>query len=207
MRIYNQKDEVLHSHISNVKSYLNSLGYEGERRKFLFNIGNKWEKICYEIAQHYYGKTIKHPILTNNKIPDLLPVAKDLTWENGKLKYAPLLIECKKSLYFTESDLSGKQDLFTNPTVKRYLPFCDKLEFWILDHSEYDDYESLENEKITYRFADDFLDSELPDKIKNRIKRLLSEVRKKYVSDEWKLQHEEDFVKIEELKELRPEEF
>ncbi|MEC1158665.1 hypothetical protein CWS20_22010 [Cytobacillus horneckiae] len=207
MTVYKDTEGIIHSLIPNVNMYLNSLGYEGERRKHLFSIGDKWEKICFEIAEYLYGNVAKHPLLPNKKIPDLLPEIDGVVKEGHIVKKAPLLIECKKSLYFTESISTGKQELFKNPTVKSYLPHCRQLEFWILEHSEYDDYSSLSNGTITYKFAEDFLKSDLPDKIKKKITRLLNTSQKKHVSDEWKLKHKEDYLKIEELKKLRPYEF
>lgn len=207
MTVYKDTEDIIHSLIPNVNMYLISLGYEGERRKYLFSIGEKWEKLCFEIAKHLYGDVKQHPLLPNKKIPDLLPELNRVVKEGNIVKNAPLLIECKKSLYFTESVSTGKQELFKNPTVKSYMPYCDKLEFWILEHSEYDDYSALSNGDITYKFAEDFLESDLPDKTKKKITRLLNTSQKKHVSDEWKLKHEEDYLKIEELKKLRPYEF
>lgn len=175
-RIYDNTGEVHSCLDANISSFLHSIGYDEQRRKFLFRIWHRWERICFEIAQNKFDKVIQHPILPNGTIPDLMPILNEFS-VTDILDHIPVLIECKKTLYFTDNKKSDDQDFFNNETVKNYLPYCDKLCFWVMEKTEYDDLEPLSqldaSSKIQYTFAEDFLEMNLPDKLKNKIKRVL----------------------------------
>lgn len=85
-------------------------------------IGLQWEQLCYRIARLLYGDIIEQPKLKNGKLPDILPCSSAVVWDRERVKYAPKFIECKKS------ELS-----YSSESVKKYFPFCDELEIWVLE--------------------------------------------------------------------------
>lgn len=114
-----------------------------------FKIGKEWEYWCFKYLSQKY-KNIDYQIrLPNNDIADI-----GINFDDNFNKY-DIIVECKKSLYFLEEQKFWQQiKLENNPTVEKYLPFCNKLIFFVLDSSD-KNIELEKNGKIQIIFAKD----------------------------------------------------
>lgn len=148
-----------------------------DRKDLFIDIGIKWEKICNRIASEKYGNILSEfkneTRLINNKIPDII-LDHDVKYSESFISHADTIIECKSSLYFTNIGMGGGQSLVNNKDSQYYLPYCNNLEFWVLEG--YDNLINFEEyEKITYIFSKDFLeDKTISEYIKTDISNLLS---------------------------------
>jgi hypothetical protein len=138
--------------------------------------GYRWEELCRDMAQDMYGELLIHPELPNGFIPDIV-VNEHVTYKQGKLTYAPLMIECKKSdkFIFREDPPQRGKDIteYNNHTTAKYLPYCDRLEYWILEDLHYLELKPIADRIVHVRTAADFLkDSTVPDKHKAAIVQL-----------------------------------
>lgn len=101
------------------EAYFREYDYVYYYTKMCESIGHKWEELCRIISRYLYGDVIiTHPRLNNGKIPDI-SVQNEFDSIN---KYSHL-IECKRS--FNIMDIEE--------CILKYEPYCDNLEFWILE--------------------------------------------------------------------------
>ncbi|WP_409344587.1 hypothetical protein [Paenibacillus sp. MBLB4367] len=138
--------------------------------------GNRWEALCRDIAQDMYGEVLIHPELPNGFIPDIV-VNENVTYKNGKLTHAALMIECKKSdkfIFREDPPQRGKEITeYNNHTTAKYLPYCERLEYWILEDLHYLELKPIPNRTVHVRTAADFLNNpSVSDKHKEDIRQL-----------------------------------
>ncbi|MBB5335823.1 hypothetical protein [Pectinatus brassicae] len=150
------------------KSQLELNKIVGKKRDLFFYLGNKWEVICKQIAREKYGKIHYHAVLPNGSIPDIC-IDKDVS---NKIKYSHIIIECKKSFYFTM--WGNNYNINENETTEKYKPFCDELHYWLLDKKA----ENINNvhPNIKYYYAEEFVkDVSLSKNIRQDILNILNE--------------------------------
>lgn len=152
--------------------FVDSRGIEHVFAKKSFKIGLEWEKICNRIAVSKYGKILSEfhnqTRLLNNSIPDII-VDRNVQYKNNRVERSEIIIECKSSMYFIENIY----DIVNNNTTSIYLPFCDQLQYWILQEFEYFN-PDLQHERVRFFFAKDFLeDPNISNDIKEDIEKLL----------------------------------
>lgn len=157
--------------------------YQSPTVKLNIIIGQIWERFC----QAFCSKRQKNVItnnnpcirLPNNAIPDIA-FGENLKFECERLVFAQTIIECKKSMYFTQERISknGVGTILNNETTDKYYGYCEELQYWILEKPlAYVD-EFTKNVKII--FAEDFLNStELYDYEKEYLTQLLALVHLK----------------------------
>lgn len=146
-----------------LRDYYYAIGGERLCREALFYIGNEWEQLCFEILQEKCTEVVRHPRLLNYSIPD---IAVGTIQKNsaGDILHIDRIIECKKSVYFNVVD---------NEAADNYTPYCDCLEFWVLEKANNPYFTYPNSEKMKYRFACDLLDSpEINENHKAKIRRL-----------------------------------
>lgn len=152
--------------------FIESKGKGSELTKKSFEIGLEWERICNRIAESKYGKILSEfnnqTRLPNNSIPDII-IDRNIQYKNNRVNKSEIIIECKSSMYF----ITGIYDIVNNDTTLLYLPYCDQLQYWILQ--EFEDYNpDLQHERVRFFFAKDFLkDPNISNDIKEDIEKLL----------------------------------
>lgn len=129
-------------------------------------IGHRWEIICRKIAKHKYRDVQLHPKLPNGMIPDI-SVNYDMRFSKEKLVKTKCIIECKKSDSFINQSLPPNRQRvvseYNNTVTKKYLPYCERLEFWIFEDNGIIKRRKINNRKVVVRYATDFLsESSLP---------------------------------------------
>lgn len=130
-----------------LQTFFKSIGGARMFRETLFKIGNEWEELCYEIVSQNYTDLIRHPRLLNNSIPDIA-VGTISRNEWGEIFHAERIIECKKSIYY---------NVVANEPTDNYAPYCDCLEFWVLEKESNPYFTFPRSENIRYIFASDLL--------------------------------------------------
>lgn len=147
-----------------LKGFYEDIGGERLYRETLFYVGNAWEEVCYNILLQSGVELIRHPRLPNNSIPDIA-VGTVQTNDNGEITYADLIIECKKSVYFGVLD---------NEPTNNYTPYCNRLEFWVLEKANNPYFTYPDTPKLHYYFGCDVLASpHVSEANKAQIRRLL----------------------------------
>ena len=123
------------------------------------DVGNKWEKLCYEIASELYDKSriTIHPILKSKGVPDLVIDYR----ESGQ---SHIIIECKLSDYFIDNYIENSSQ------YEDYVTQCEHLQFWIYKKPEKPI--KVFRKKVQILFSDDFLNHpEISDQVKEKIKK------------------------------------
>lgn len=152
--------------------FIECKGKGSDFTKKSFKIGLEWERICNRIAESKYGKILSEfhnqTRLPNNSIPDII-VDRNVQYKNNRVEKSEIIIECKSSMYF----ITSMYDLVNNDTTLLYLPYCDQLQYWVLQ--EFEDYNpDLQHERVRFFFAKDFLkDPNISNDIKEDIEKLL----------------------------------
>ncbi len=115
-----------------------------------FGIGYQWQSICEKIVLNNFGNgnnsIVLQALLKNGTKPDIA-VGENMQFQGKHIIYSPLIIECKKSVYF------GNPDILNNKTTEKYIEFCDELQYWIYEKP--DDFEYPNYPKVKYMFLED----------------------------------------------------
>jgi len=144
----------------------------------LFAVGNLWERICYKIAKLKYPDILcsehNQTELANGKIPDIIPNTNIVRNKKGVISAADIIIECKKSLYFLQTNRNtGVPDINITNVTKFYKRYCSELQYWILENRPDNELEC--NDGIKCFFYEDFIeDSSIPLNLKSEIESLKS---------------------------------
>ena len=137
--------------------------------KLRVEIGHSWEYLCQTICFRLYSNVITNhrcaTVLPNGTIPDAA-CGDNMQFEKGTLYHADILIECKKSMYYAE------YSSINNPVTDKYIPFCNELQYWILEKPS--DFIYPNYKKVKFIFGRDLLQNEnVTVEEKNEIQELL----------------------------------
>lgn len=147
------------SHNENSEDHT-TIFYQSPTVKLNIIIGQIWEHFCQTFCLRIHKDVITNNDprirLPNNAIPDIAYGAS-LKFECGQLVFAPTIIECKKSMYFTQEFMTknGISTIFNNETTDKYYEYCDELQYWILEKPTESITEDVTDIKIV--FAEDLL--------------------------------------------------
>lgn len=140
-------------------------------------VGHLWEKLCQDICCRRYSNVLTNSmpncILTNSALPDIAygDIQRD---KSGAITHASVIVECKKTMYFSYITHYRYFSPVNNPTTQKYYEYCDMLEYWILEKPK--DFKAPKTDKIAFVFGVDLLAAEwVSDNEKQQIKDLLQD--------------------------------
>ena len=146
-------------------------------------IGRIWERFCQTICSRQQKNVMTNDDprirLPNNAIPDIA-YGENLKFECGRLSFAQVIIECKKSMYFIQERMSknGVGTILNNETTDKYYEYCEELQYWVLEKPV--EYFQGFTKNVRVVFAEDLLnDTELYDYEKEYLTQLLALVHLK----------------------------